>query len=197
MFTSASARGDIDLQIGDIDFRRTLVDSWFRTSYVLGGRYVKLDQSFLALFTGGVAPGPAMQDVGTQIDFDGGGIRAGLTGDVLSQLGVFGYANGFASFIAGEFRSVFRQTDAVAMPTVIATTTRSDDRVVPILDLELGVGWHSPSGAWRLTAGYLFSAWFNVVSTDDFIQAVHTSQYGGLSDTLTFDGLTARVDFRF
>ena len=133
----------------------------------------------------------------TQIDFDGGGIRAGLNGDVISETGLFGYANGYASFIAGEFRSTFRQTDAAAMPTVIATTTRSDDRVVPILDLEIGVGWQSPTAAWRVTAGYLFSAWFNVVSTDDFIQAAHTAQFGGLSDTLTFDGLAARLDFRF
>ncbi|MGI9458040.1 MAG: Lpg1974 family pore-forming outer membrane protein, partial [Aeoliella sp.] len=198
VFTTASARSNVTLNMVDIDYRRTLADNWLRTSYFVGGRYVNMDQSFSARFTGGVAPGPSMQNVATQVDFNGGGIRMGLTADLATpQSGFFGYANGFASFIAGEFQSSFRQTDGAAMPIVVATTSRTDDRVVPILDIELGVGWQSQSGAWRFTAGYLFSAWFNVVSTDEFIRAAHTAQFGSLSDTLTFDGLSTRVDWRF
>lgn len=196
VYTSASAASNLTLQMGDVDYRRTLGDDWLRTSYAIGGRFVDMEQSFSALFTGVIAP--TMQDVTTNIDFVGGGIRLGMANDLISQSsGFFSYANGFASFIAGEFSSSFLQTDAAAMPTIVAATARDDSRIVPILDIELGLGWETDDRSWRFSAGYLFSAWFNVVTTEEFIRAVHTNQYAGLSDTLTFDGLVGRVDWRF
>lgn len=198
-FTSATGRGDVSFDLIDLEFRRAIaIEDWVRSSYHIGARYAKLDQGFYARFDGGVAPGPASQDVAAQVDFDGAGIRLGLSADLCSpRTGMFLYSNGFASFIAGEFQGTFTQTDATVAPIVTATTSRSDDRVVPILDIELGVGWQSRAGGLRLTAGYLFSAWFNVVGIDEFIRATHAAQYSGLADTMTFDGLSARADWRF
>lgn len=198
-YTSATARGDVSFELIDITFRRAIADEdWIRSSYYIGGRYASLDQGFYSAFSGGVAPGPSSQDVASQVDFSGAGIRLGLSADLCSpRTGLFVYSNGFASFVAGEFDGSFTQTDATAMPIVTATTSRTDERVVPILDIELGVGWQSRAGGLRLTAGYLFSAWYNVVGIDEFIRAAHTAQYSGIADTMTFDGLSARADWRF
>jgi hypothetical protein len=69
--------------------------------------------------------------------------------------------------------------------------------VVPILDAELGTGLSLWNDKLRLTAGYSFSGWFNVVRTDQFIGAVQSSNFTGMSNTLTFDGFVGRVELQF
>ena len=49
----------------------------------------------------------------------------------------------------------------------------------------------------QLTAGYVFSAWFNTVKTQEFIRSVQQNDFLDLGDTLTFDGLVARAELRF
>ncbi|NIP86321.1 MAG: hypothetical protein GTO03_12445, partial [Planctomycetales bacterium] len=136
----------------------------------------------------------------THIDFDGAGIRLGLEGEFPAQhSGFWAYAKGHASFLAGDFKSSYRQTNRpmVGPPAVLVSTSRKDERIVPILDLELGLGWRGPRDRWRFSAGYLFSAWFNVVSNEEFIRTVQSGQMHGVDDTLTFDGLVARAELRF
>ena len=48
-----------------------------------------------------------------------------------------------------------------------------------------------------MTAGYMVSAWYNTVRTSDFIGAVQANDFGGLNDTLTFDGFVVRSEFRY
>jgi hypothetical protein len=183
----------------DLEYRRICADCWYRAAWVLGGRYAKLDQDFSARFIGFGAL-PSREDVLTNIDFSGAGIRIGLEGEFPSQRnGFLVYAKGYSSFLAGEFKSSFRQTnnDAIAPLGLIVNTSRKDDRIVPILDLEVGLGWRSAADRWRFSAGYLFSAWFNVVSNEELIRAVHTGRVSGVDDTLTFDGLVARAELRF
>jgi hypothetical protein len=72
-----------------------------------------------------------------------------------------------------------------------------DDRVVPILDIELGLSWTSVCERWHFAAGYLFSAWYNAVTTEPFINGVRGNYSGDISETLTFDGLKATAEFRF
>jgi len=79
----------------------------------------------------------------------------------------------------------------------VVNTGWTEDRVVTILDAELGLGWQSVGGGLRLTAGYTFSGWFNVINTDDFIRAVRRNDSVSVSDTLTFDGLVFRAELRF
>ena len=55
----------------------------------------------------------------------------------------------------------------------------------------------SPGGGIRITGGYLFSGWYNVVRSSDFIRGVQNNNFAGLSDTLSFDGLVTRLEFRF
>ncbi len=53
------------------------------------------------------------------------------------------------------------------------------------------------SGCVRVTGGYAFSGWYNVINTDDFIHAVRTNNSVNVRDTLTFDGLVLRAEVRF
>ena len=64
-------------------------------------------------------------------------------------------------------------------------------------DVEVGTGWVSASGTWRLTAGYNIQAWFNCVQTDEWIHGVQTNNFIGMSSMQSFDGLMARVEARF
>ena len=49
------------------------------------------------------------------------------------------------------------------------------------IDAELGTGLSLWNDKLRLTAGYSFSGWFNVVRTDQFIGAVQTNNFTGMS----------------
>jgi hypothetical protein len=97
--------------------------------------------------------------------------------------------------LAGRFRAHYFQGQSFD-PNVVDTEWEAG-RIVPVIDLEAGVGWTSMSGKWRLNAGYMVSAWFNTVITQDYINAIQTNNFLDLSDTMWFDGLQARVSYRF
>ena len=43
----------------------------------------------------------------------------------------------------------------------------------------------------------MFSGWYDVVQPGDYIEAVRANGYRGLGDSLVFDGLTTRIEWRF
>ena len=84
-----------------------------------------------------------------------------------------------------------------AVRTELVNTSWKAGRVVPILDLELGVGWAIAPAVCGFPAGYMVSGWYNVVKTDEWIKAVQANNFVGLSDTMSFDGLVVRGETRF
>ena len=102
-----------------------------------------------------------------------------------------------ASFIAGQARSTYVQTDSYSTVDMVNTGYNSD-RIVSILDVEAGVGWQCPDGSLRIMAGYMMSGWFNTFQTNQLIQAVQTNDFSGsMGSTLTFDGFFGRAELRF
>jgi hypothetical protein len=188
----ASANYRLNYNMGDADYAGTLRDNEkYFINYFGGGRYLQFDQDFNAAFTtiGTTA-------VNTAIQFNGGGIGLGLEGQRRNcPTGLLVFARGASHFVVGEFDASYAQTDAAGVPVVASSFSAA--RIVPMLDLELGAGWMSANGRVRLTAGYLISAWFNMVTTPEYIQAVQVNNFDGLSDTVTFDGLTARATVQF
>ena len=71
------------------------------------------------------------------------------------------------------------------------------DRIVPILDFEIGLAWVSPGQLVRISGGYMVAAWFNSITTDSWIDSVNNLSYSPGSSTVTFDGLTARAEVHF
>lgn len=177
----------------DWDYKGLLACSdAYEISYVLGVRYAKLRQNFDALFTV-----LGEEQVASEIDFEGGGLRLGLEGiryGLNNQL--FGYARGATSLVGGEFRADYLM-GTQADPVITDTSWRAG-RLVTILDFEVGLGWRNHCDNLRLSVGYMYSCWHNVLKTNEWIDAVQQNNFVQMSDRyhgmITFDGLTARVE---
>lgn len=192
-FLRASAGHDIDFQFVDLDYSAIFSCSERHVlSYVLGARYAHLNQNFASRYVNG-----GVETVTNDITFDGGGIRLGLEAERYGPCGsgLMIYGRGFASFVAGDFQG--RYAMGTGADPSVAETTWEAGRIVPILDLEAGVGWTSRRGHVRVSAGYMISAWLNAVQTAEFIEGVRENNMLGLGDGLTFDGLVARGEIRF
>jgi hypothetical protein len=192
-FLDARATSDVDFDLVDADYRAVWAsDDLWALNYVVGVRYARLNQDFNATYT---STG-TVDTLLTKTSFDGVGLRLGLDGERhASSCGLLVYGRAAASFVAGDFRSRYLQGSDV--DPVIVDTTWKAGRVVTILDLELGAGWQSQCGRFRLTGGYLFSSWLNAIPTDQWIQAVQRNNFVGLGDNITFDGFTARATYNF
>ena len=190
-YLQASARHDIEFDLVDIDYRHIFkIGNGYALNWLAGVRYAHLDQDFTSNFTVNGA-----SQVNSNVVFDGAGIRVGLEGERVGRRGFLVYGKGHASFVAGEFHSTYVQDDIFAQNEVF--TRWQGGRLVSILDLELGLGWYSASGRWRLSGGYLVSGWFNTVKTDDWIDAVRRNNFVDMNDSISFDGFVGRLEYRF
>ncbi len=189
--TYADAAYNMSYDLIDLDYRELVSYGCFHeTNFLVGARYANLEQQFLTnLVTSGA------HSVSTDIDFDGVGARLGLETLRYSRRGLNAYCRGYGSLLVGDFSATYDQRNTFDQ-SVVATAWKAG-RMVPILDLEMGLGWTSASGYWRFSAGYLYSAWFNTVTTDEFIKSVQSNNFVGLDDGITFDGLVARIESRF
>lgn len=197
--TAAASQGGISsdafyflsFDLIDVDYRELIAyDCYYETNFLFGGRYANLEQRL----TSSVDINGS-QTVQTDIDFDGAGVRLGLESVRYSRRGFLAYGKVIGNLLVGDFSAKYDQRDQ--FDDSVVDTAWKAGRMVPIVDLEFGVGWTSANGYWRFSAGYLYSAWFNVVKTDEFIDAVQANNFVGLSDAMTFDGLVARVESRF
>ena len=192
-----TATYDIDFQIADFVYRRLIFGdnrSWM--NYSIGARYGHLDQDF---YQTGVFSGSqfGVIDVLTDVKFDGGGLVLGLEGErMVGYRGFSVYGNLGVSPLAGQFTTSYTMTN-VSTATQLANAQLKDDRFVTILDYEVGLAWTSCCRCWRLSTGYTASFWYNTITTPVFIDAVQADNYVDIGDTLSFDGLTARVEYRF
>jgi hypothetical protein len=191
-FLSARATGDLDLRLADVDYRRIFVEDWYRWDFLVGARYGHLKQTFDSVFESS----PTIEEVRSSVGFDGGGIRFGTGGDWRSpRHGFYIYGRASTGFLAGRFSSTYSQSDNIL--GTIASTSRKDDRIINVTDLELGVGWHSPGRRWWFSGGYLFSTWSDVVSNAGVIRAAQATSFAPIRERLTFDGLAVRGELRF
>jgi hypothetical protein len=187
----ARARYDIDFELVDVAYRQLLLGGCdFALNYVAGVRYGRLDQEFAGAHA---IIGETL--IHTDIDFHGVGPRLGLEGEKLFAHGFLAYGRGYANFLVGRFDAEFLQQNIFIGNQAIAGL--SDRRIVSQLELELGVGWQTACGHFRVTAGYYLAGWFNTITTPSWVDAVRADNYRRISDTLTFDGLTARAELRF
>lgn len=190
--SAAAAAAGIDLDLLEVDYRRQFAcGECYSLSYLAGARYVYLEQGFASRF------GSNNQDtVLSDIRFDGGGIRFGLEGErQLNNRCLSLYGSGVVSFVVGEFDAIY--TQGQSFDASLVNTRWSAGRIVPIVDLELGVSFTGPRGRVRYSGGYMVSIWGNVAKTDDFIRAVQTNNFVDLGNTLSFDGLVVRAEYRF
>ncbi len=191
----AVARQSANFQFADTYFRRVYRSNDCGAINWNGGlRYGNLEQGISVDQTMSVATG--VTNVTTDIDFDGFGILGGLDGERHSaSTGFLVYGRVLGSLLAGNWQADYRQTNQFGGGVI--ATHYEDFRVTPVIDSELGLGWQNCSGRFRVSAGYLFSTWFNAVTNRDYIQSVRAGQLLNLDDSLTFSGLALRSELRF
>jgi hypothetical protein len=196
-FSAAIADGPVDAHSG-LDFQ--LADAEYRVRlrqgerhWINGGvglRYGHLEQEFAQ--SGSFLFGSV--DTHAEVDFDGGGAKLSLDGGrTIGRWGFSFYGRAGLSPLAGQYRSNYAINRDALNETVIQVAWK-DDRITTLLDYEAGLAWTGPRRRWRFSAGYMQSLWFNAVTTAEFIDAVQASDYADVSDTIMFDGLTARVE---
>lgn len=190
----AAAEGDLRFQIIDASYRGLMsYCSDYEVSYLVGVRYTRFEQAFLANFTN-----VGVETVAAGVDFDGVGARFGMDGIRYgNNRQWFVYGKGYASLIGGRFENSYLQSNQG--DPVVATTTWEAGRVVTMLDLEAGLGWQNMSGNIRASVGYMYSGWFNTIRMNEWIRSVQNNDFvsTGMStydSGVTFDGLTARVE---
>ena len=188
------ANGGVDYRLGDIDYRHLFYcNTTTYINWLAGVRYGELRQDFHARFSA-----IGTEDVRTQVNFYGTGPRFGIEGrKLLPNSQFFGFGRAYASFLGGEFKA--RYTENRSFDPVVVDTAWKASRVVSILDLEVGVGWRNECDNFRLYAGYLVSGWYNVLKTNEWIDAVQRNNFvnpnrSAPDSVMTFDGLMARAE---
>jgi hypothetical protein len=193
---AADASTSFDLMIGDAVFKHILCTDHctYAVNWLVGGRYAHMSQHFRGDFSilGDTA-------VSSNVNFDGAGPRAGLEGELTGKWGLMVFTRGAVNLLAGHFGADYTQTNIFG--GLQGITNYRSDRIVPVLELELGFGWVSPQGHVRASAGYYVAGWFNSFTTPDMVQGVQNNNFttngNNLRNTLTFDGLMARLEVRF
>jgi hypothetical protein len=183
---------DIDFDLVDFALQTPLCRSTCWAADVIWGlRYGQLGQDFSSQIA---VNGTTF--VNTEIDFNGLGPRIGLIGQRNLGFGsLYSFGRSEASFLVGKTQADYLQRDAFA-GTVVDTGWEAG-RVVPQLELEMGLGCGSRTGRFQVRTGYLVSAWFNTVNTSEFINATQQNNPDDLGEGLTFDGWNVRCELRF
>lgn len=183
----------VQFKLLDVDYKSLVAycDD-YRVAYVIGARYAKLNQEFNALFeTNG------FDTVETDVEFEGVGLKAGLEAERFGRNRQwFVYGKGDVALIGGESRATYAGSNN-ADATLVDTSWKAG-RLVTMTDLEVGLGWQNHCGNLRLSAGYMYNMWFNVVRTNEWIDAVQQNNFTDRSDNfkgmMTFDGITLRAE---
>lgn len=186
---------DLSYQLADIEYRRLLRwDYQSALNYSVGARYGKLGQGFSQL--GDFAPPTGTISTTSDITFEGVGLRGGL--DAERRLGCSrfaGYGKIGLSMLFGDVRAAYQQFNETTTE-VQAFSSWRDQRVVPLLEYEVGLNWTSRRGRWRASIGYYTNFWFNTVTTGQFVQASQFADFVDLGETISFTGLVSRIEFR-
>jgi len=184
----------INLHTADLNYKAILTHSDTSVlNYLVGVKYARLDQEFEAIYS---ITGTTKVD--SDVLFDGTGPRFGLEHErLLGCHGFMVFTRANVNFLAGSMIADYNQTNVFAGTQ--ADTGLTETRIVTVPELELGAGWQSSCGRFRLTAGYYMAAWFNMMTTTEYLSTVRTTPntFEPETKTLTLDGLTARAEYRF
>jgi len=188
---TATAQYDLSMELVDAEYRQLIShDCYHAVNVVAGVRYAGFEQQLLAQ-----TPINGNRWVSTDIDFHGVGLKLGLEGERTVRNRGFIYSKLHGSLLAGKHSATFDERDA--FDASVVDTEWEAERIVSVIDFEVGVGWTSKCDNWKFNLGYIYSAWHGMVKTDEWITGVQTNNFDNLRDVMTFDGLTAKIEGRF
>ena len=191
---SAQAISNFNMQSVDLNYRAIVWggDS-YAVNYLIGVKYARIEQQFAATYLISGAT-----NVNANVDFNGVGPRFGLEGErLLGNCGLLLYSKANVNFLMGSSSANYLQTNIFT--GIQAQTGLRETRIVTVPEFELGGGWQSCNGCFRLTAGYYVAAWFNMMTTPEYLSTVRESpnSFERQVKTLTLDGLNVRAEWRF
>jgi hypothetical protein len=144
--------------------------------------------------------GFTVTDARSTMNFQGGGLRAGLEGRRYfckdGWLSLYGKGNISLLYGTVDIKTIRGTFDPSAGPTAFNSQTFTNRQIIPVTDIEAGltaqVTCHS-----AITAGYLMSAWHDLGARDqDQLNTLLPVSYDD-ANILGFDGFFARVEVAF
>jgi hypothetical protein len=144
--------------------------------------------------------GFTVTDARSTMNFQGGGLRAGLEGRRYfckdGWLSLYGKGNISLLYGTVDIKTIRGTFDPSTGPTAFNSQTFTNRQIIPVTDIEAGltaqVTCHS-----AITAGYLMSAWHDLGMRDqDQLNTLLPISYDD-ANILGFDGFFARVEVAF
>jgi hypothetical protein len=189
---TAQATNSLNYNVVDVELGRTLHPCETVAVRIFGGpRFAQIDQAVAATYDGGDAN---LDVVTTTLHFTGGGLSVGAEGNLDLYCGWGVFARGRFSMMLGQYRTSLVETDN-AGATTITNVSENFDKVVPVLELGMGVSWQY--GSLRLTAGYEMINWSNLVDVPDFVDDFNLGKLGRRVSDFSLDGLVVRAELSF
>jgi hypothetical protein len=189
---TANASSSLNYNVLDLEVGRGLnVGDRFTLRLFGGGRFAWIDQSENAFYNGGDANHALAS---ASVDFNGAGLRLGGEGRMNLGWGLHLYAGGSGSLVVGDFRTHRLETNAGGAVTNVDVSEKFD-KVVPVAELGLGVGWEYRK--LQIRAGYEMTNWFGLVDVPDFVDDVHQAKFTRRTGDVSLDGLVLQVSLGF
>jgi len=183
---TATAFSSLNYNVFDIDFGRRIVsDDCFYARVFAGARIADIGQVLEATYDG-LDAHQAMARHRTQMD--GGGLTAGGEARWLFANGWSAYGRGRGSLVVADYNVCAHESD-FAGNVLVTDVNDSFTKVVPVLDLGVGITWRRRN--WHASLGYEISHWFNQAETitflDDFSEGKRVRRTADLSlEAITF-----------
>jgi hypothetical protein len=185
----------ITLVTADADYKCAIVNNeHLLLNWLAGARYGHITQSLI-----NTSRINGTTTIDSRVNLDAAGPRAGLEGEYRIACGVYGYGHGVVDLLFGRFNSAISERNAFG--GLIGQSGVDENRIVPTLEFELGVGWKTQDGRIRVSAGYYVGCWFNVLTLPSLSQGIQNTNFttngNNFRDSLIFDGFVGRFEFRF
>ena len=192
--TTASAFANLDYDVLDFELARQLqIGDSLQSQFGAGVRLGYIDQEFMARYSGGDFTEDGLVNLPTF--FDGYGLRAAneTVWDV-PNVGLQFFGRVAGSLMTGNFTNYHQELRGD--PTVVYLHDKFS-KVVPVIELAVGVGMERRIGAWTLglSFGYEMTNWFGLVEQRTFVDDTRDALSVKQVSDLALDGYFIRFSF--
>ena len=191
--STASAIGNLDMNVIDIDVARTYraADN-LNFRFTGGGRVTWIEQQFSAIYNGGTL-GAVNDFVSSPVNFTGAGLTAGGEGTYALNKHFGLYARGKVALLSGTFNNNLTETNGNGATTFYNISNKYHE-IVPVL--ETGVGAVLTKDHMHFKVGYELYNYFNMVDSLDFQSLSFGKASKRLSD-LSLEALSIQFGLTF
>lgn len=191
--STASALGNLDMNVIDIDLARTYraADN-LNFRFTGGGRVTWIEQQFSAIYNGGTL-GAVNNFVSSPVNFTGAGLTAGGEGTYALNKHFGLYARGKVALLSGTFNNNLTETNGNGATTFYNISNKYHE-VVPVL--ETGVGAVLTKDHMHFKVGYELYNYFNMVDSLDF-QSLSFGKVSKRMSDLSLEALSIQFGLTF